>query len=297
MSITRTSAALALSVAIPALALATPVFAQSGPRAPMQTGATYSDAFPAAPTPPLGGAIMTPSAQGASTFTEERTVGPDGVETIIRTRVIRSGAPAIQTIHPQPGIAPYPVMPATAVFERDHWLAECDRRIDGRNEKERAQIIGGLLGAIGGGILGNVLADGNRLGGTLIGAGAGGLAGVGLGSLLGGGKRGDRYDCEAALDGYMAYYGQHGTVPTVAYPYPPVGYQYAYSGNYGYSAGCGCQQPQMVLVPIRTEVRQRVILREVAREILVPGERVIDPPKPIKPQPIKPSKPTKLIKQ
>jgi len=184
------------------------------------------------------------------------------------------------------------VMPGPVVLERDGWINECNRRIDGRSEKDKAQLIGGLLGAIGGGILGNVLSDGNRLGGTLLGAGAGGLAGVGLGSLVGGGKKGGRYDCEAALDGYMAYYSHHGAIRAI-----PPGYGYAHSGYYGYSEGCGCQQPQMVLVPIRHDVRQRVIVREETKEILVPGKPVPHPPKPIKPHPIKPSKPSKLIKR
>lgn len=295
MSITRTSAALGLSVAISAIALGTPAAAQNVTR--VQPGATYVETLPPE-TPTLGSPVSVSPSAGTSTFKEERTIGPDGVETITRTRTIRGPASGVSIMQPQMGVYPYPVAPAPLVVEREQWLNECNRRIDGRSEKEKAQILGGLLGAIGGGILGNVLSDGN-LGGTLAGAGAGGLAGVGLASLVTGGKKGDRYDCEAALDGYMNYYGQHGAMRTIPYPYPPAGYQYAYTGQYGYSAGCGCQQPQMALIPIRTEVRQRVIEREVVKEILVPGERVIDPPKPtpIKPTPVKPSKPTKLIKQ
>ena len=299
MPIFRTSTALALSAAIPALALATPVAAQSVMPVPAQVGATQVETTGPIETPPLGGYSWTSAPQVTTTtalptFTEERSIGPDGVETITRTRVIRGASPMPQPINPAINTMPYPVMPAPVVLDREQWLAECNRRIDGRSNGDRATIIGGLLGAIGGGVLGNVLADGNRLGETLLGAGAGGLGGALLGSLVGGGKRGDRYDCEAALDGYMAYYAQPGAMRTIGYPYPPTGYRYGYTGAYSYSAECGCQQPQMALIPIRTEVRQRVIVREQIREQLVPGERVIDPPRPT---PIKPAAPTKLIKQ
>jgi hypothetical protein len=184
------------------------------------------------------------------------------------------------------------------VFERDQWLAECERRTRGHDDGEKGGIIGGLLGAIAGGIIGNQVADsGDRLGGTLIGAGVGGIGGLVLGSLIGGGRdsRGD-YDCEAALDGYLSQYGQpggHGAVRTIPGPAYPVyaapvhyghGYGYGYApayASYGYSYA---PPQQIVYVPIRYEQQQRVIVRETVREELVsvPGTaRMIPPPAPV----------------
>jgi hypothetical protein len=227
---------------------------------------------------------------------ETTTTDADGVEVITRTRRIAGRSPAqakqIQDSYappayapqgygyaPQPYAAPgygyaptayapvYPA-PAPAVFDRESWLDECRRRIDGRSEREKGGIIGGLLGAIGGGIIGNVVADGERLGGTLIGAGVGGLAGLLLGNLIGGGKKNDRYDCEAALDGYLTQYGPGQprmamrTIPAPAPPPAAYGYGYAQPA-YGYA------QQQMVYVPVQYQQQQRVIVRETVREELV----------------------------
>ena len=67
--------------------------------------------------------------------------------------------------------------PAGSVFQRDQWLDECERRTNGRSNREKGGIIGGLLGAVAGGIIGNRSFDSERLGGTLLGVGVGGLAG------------------------------------------------------------------------------------------------------------------------
>ncbi|MEO0462593.1 MAG: hypothetical protein AAF127_05645 [Pseudomonadota bacterium] len=245
--------------------------------------------------------------------TETTTVGADGVETVTRTRRIAARAPAAPVANApvpqgypvpayaygQPTYAPQPVYgqmapaPAAAVFDRETWLAECRRRTTGRSEKEKGGIIGGLLGAIGGGILGNRIADAERLGGTLIGAGVGGLAGLVLGNLIGGGKKKDRYDCEAALDGYMT---QYGPLPvSTGYPAYPHGYA---QPAYGYAtAPCNCgpayQTRQMTYVPVQYQQRQRVIVRETVREEMVPGATRIIPPAP---QPV-PLPSPKLIKQ
>jgi hypothetical protein len=307
MSITRktTSAALSLVVALPALALVAPVGAnaQGVTRVPTQIGATQVETVPPAPLPPLGaeplrpfdGApVATSPLPSQPTFTEERVIGPDGVETIIRTRRIYRTTPYPTGVQPHSGALSYPVGPSPVVFEREQWLAECNRRVSGRSEKEKGGIIGGLLGAIGGGVAGNLIAaTGDKLAGTLIGGGVGALGGLIIGSLIGGGKKGDKYDCDAALDGYLTQYGQPGSARTIPYPYPPSGYQYAYNGEYAYSQGCGCQQPQVVLVPIRTEVRQRVVVTERVTEQLVPGDPVrypLPPRPPVSPSP-------KLIKQ
>ncbi|MEL6530851.1 MAG: glycine zipper 2TM domain-containing protein [Pseudomonadota bacterium] len=298
----------ALAVALPALSLAAPAIAQSE--------------LPPLPVPaqvqPVEVRTLPPvhaSSLPAPSYNTETTIGADGVETITRTRRIERSTPYPDSVKrgpfiQQPSYAPYPggpAAPAPIVFEREQWLEECRRRTDGRSEKEKGGIIGGLLGAVAGGIIGNRVADGERLAGTLIGAGTGGLAGLLLGNLIGGGKKNDRYDCEAALDGYLSQYGQPGAARTIPYPaggyYPTTypGYAPAYTGHYGYSAACGCQQPQVVWVPVRTEVRQRVIVRETVREERIPGSRIIPPapsPKMIKqaPRPVPAPRPVKMIK-
>ncbi|MEM9397742.1 MAG: hypothetical protein AAF991_09680 [Pseudomonadota bacterium] len=240
----------------------------------------------------------------------ETTVGPDGVETITRTRRIESSTP-----YPaQPG--PYPVTqgytqtyapaygyaPGAQVFEREQWLEECERRTSGRDNREKGGIIGGLLGAIAGGIIGNRVADGSRLGGTLLGAGVGGLGGVLIGSLIGGGRndRGE-YDCEAALDSYLSQYGYGApriaarTIPAPAYATPayhayaaPPVYGYGYAPayqSYGYSYA---PPQQIVYVPIEYQQQQRVVVRETIREEVIPGaRRVIPAPRPV-PRPVEP---------
>lgn len=297
-----------VAVAVPALSLAAPAIAQAElppVPAPVQAGPTEVRTVPPVPVAPA------PMPLG---FEEETIIGPDGVETITRTRRIERSVRYPDTVQreryvPQHNYAPYPggpVAPAPVVFEREQWLQECRRRTSGRSEKEKGGIIGGLLGAVAGGILGNRIADGERLAGTLIGAGTGGLAGLLLGNLIGGGKKNDRYDCEAALDGYISQYGQPGAVRTIPYPAGGYGYGYpgyapAYTGHYGYSSACGCQQPQVVWVPVQAQVRQRVIVRETVREERVPGTRIIPPapsPKMIKsvPRPAPAPRPVKMIK-
>ncbi|QFT76361.1 hypothetical protein [Erythrobacter sp. THAF29] len=216
------------------------------------------------------------------TETTETLVGPDGVETIVRTRRIDRPQRAHEsddgTNYHTPSTPSY--APVATVVEREEWIAECEARTSGRSEREKGGIIGGLLGAITGGIIGNrVAGDGDRLLGTVVGAGTGGLGGVLLGNLIGSGKKGEAYDCEAALDGYLSQYGQQApriarrTVPAPAYPtyggYAPQGY-YGYAPAYGYSYA---PPQQIVYVPIRYEQQQRVVVRENVREetYTVPG--------------------------
>jgi len=295
-----------LAVALPALSLAVPAMAQSElPPLPVPAQIEPVEVQSVPPIPTAN--LPRPS------FDTESTVGPDGVETITRTRRIERSTPYPNTVKRGPfiqqnayphGHTTYPggpVGPAPVVFEREQWLEECRRRTSGRSEKERGGIIGSLLGAVAGGIIGNrVAGSGERLAGTLIGAGTGGLGGLLLGNLIGGGKKNDRYDCEAALDGYTSQYGQPGAARTVAYPGGYPGYAPAYTGHFGYSSACGCQQQQVVWVPIRTEVRQRVIVRETVREERIPGARIIPRPSPkmIKqtPRPVPAPRPVKMIK-
>lgn len=293
-----------------ALALAAPALAQA------QT-------YPATPPlPSMSGAELRSlpqdmrSAPVMAQEGETRTV-ENGVETITRTRRIDSPRPAPMAHGYQQGYAQayaqgYPAQgPAystgtPAVFERQQWIEECRRRTRGRNHNDTGLIIGGLLGAIAGGFIGNeVAAVGDKVLGTVVGAGGGGLIGGLIGSLFDGGRKKSLYDCEAALDSYLSAYGQ----PTariasreIAYPSyyaaPDYGYGYGYPQNYGYSYGYAyAPPPQMVLVPVRTEVPQQVVVRENERyeTYTVPGaERMIPAPSP-SPKMIKYTSP-KLIK-
>ena len=73
--------------------------------------------------------------------------------------------------------------------ERNQWLSDCQFLMadaggyDDDDDVDEA-FLGGLIGAVGGGILGNRIADDDRLLGTVVGAGLGGLAGAAIGSIL-----------------------------------------------------------------------------------------------------------------
>ncbi len=222
----------------------------------------------------------------------DTVIGADGVETITRTRRIDSRLaphqaapqPYPQQSYPQSYpqyyqqqvYAPVAYAPAPVVFDRGQWLDECRRRTAGRNNNDTGLIIGGLLGAIAGGVAGYEIAGvGDRVLGTALGVGGGGLIGGLLGSLFGGGKKKNRYDCEAALDGYLSQYGApDGRIASreiAGYPGGP-----AYSQGYYYA-----QQP--VLVAVERQIQQQVVVRETVREELyaVPGTaQVIPAPRP-----------------
>ena len=147
----------------------------------------------------------------------------------------------------------YPTAPH---FDRNAWLADCRERIRGVDRKDRAGVIGGLLGAVAGGLIGNRVWDSQRLGGTLLGAGLGGLAGAAAGSAIGaaGDRRSDD-ECAHYLDRHMAS-GHPG------YGHPGYGYGY----GYGY--------PAVAYVPVMVQVPQRAVVREYVTEewIDVPAE-------------------------
>ena len=251
----------------------------------------------------------------------ETTIGPDGVETITRTRRITRRTPVVQEEyevelparpHGAPhaghgyahGYAPgyaghysHAYAPGAQVFQREQWIDECERRTDGYRGNRKGGIIGGLLGAIAGGIIGNRAFDSERLGGTLLGAGVGGIGGVLLGSLIGGGRndRGE-YDCEAALDAYLSQYAHGGhrvaarTIPAPAPVYAaPVHAAPVYAAPaYTYTAPQYYYQPpqQITYVPIEYQQRRRVIVRETVREEVIPGaRRTVPAPRPA-PEPV-----------
>lgn len=213
--------------------------------------------------------------------TGETVTTQDGVETITRTRRIEAPRPA----PPAPegyarGYAPSAYAPpayAPVVFEREQWLDECRRRTEGQDKDDTGLIIGGLLGAIAGGVAGYEIAGaGDRVLGTVLGVGGGGLIGGLIGSLF---KDDDekRYDCEAALDAYLSEYGAPGNRPATRIASreiagPGSAYGYGYPAAYPYGYGYAPQQ-QVVLIPVRTEVQQQVVVRESVREetYTVPG--------------------------
>lgn len=237
--------------------------------------------------------------------TEETVTMVNGVETITRTRRIEAPRPLPAPAPAPQGYAGYgngyaapmaPVAyasPAPAVFERQQWIEECRRRTRGRDRDDTGLIIGGLLGALAGGFAGYEIAGaGDRLLGTVLGVGGGGLIGGLLGSLFDGDDDEDRYDCEAALDAYLSQYGAPGTriaSRAIAYPYPAASYGYGYDYGYTYAP-----PQQMVLVPVRSEVQQQVVVRETVREETYsePGasRMIIDPAPRPRPSP-------KMIKQ
>jgi len=272
----------ALALALPALALSGAASAQDygdlPPLAPMSQAEVEKlpPEYRTAPVPP-------PSQ------TTETITSADGVETITRTRRIEAPrpaqAPAVQGY--AQGYAPAAYSPV--VFERSQWIEECRRRTAGRDKDDTGLIIGGLLGAIAGGFAGYEIAGaGDRVLGTVLGVGGGGLLGGLLGSLLDGDDDADRYDCEAAINAYLTQYGAPPAriasreIPYAPYPAPAYSYGYgypAYPAGYGYAYA----PPQMVLVPVRNEVQQQVVVRETVREetYTVPGAaREIPAPRP-----------------
>lgn len=269
--------ALRLGVILPALALPALASAQN-----------YSDLPPLAPLGEAEVRALPPEYRTApaSVVTEETVTDINGVETITRTRRIeapRRVAPAAPNYAPQ--YAPVAYAPAPVVFERDQWIAECNRRIAGRDKDDTGLIIGGLLGAIAGGVAGYEIAGaGDRVLGTVLGVGGGGLIGGLIGSLFDKDDE-DQYDCEAALDSYLSQHGAPGqriASREIAYPaYAPPAYGYGYPQAYGYYSYA--PPPQVVLVPVRSEVQQQVVVRETERieTYTVPGAtRIIPEPAP-----------------
>lgn len=268
---------LALALAIPAAAQAQN-YADLPPLAPMSQAElrTLPTDMRAAPAP----------VPGPSYARVDETVSTvNGVETITRTRRIDAprGLPAAP-MGPHHGYSPHAHVPQTyhvpmayapaaapVVFERSQWIDECRRRIKGRNRDDTGLIIGGLLGALGGGFAGYEIAGaGDRVLGTVLGAGGGGLIGGLIGSLFGNGKKRDREYCETALDSYLSQSG--GFDPRIA------NREIGYAG-YGYTYA---PPQQMVVVPVRTEVQQQVVVRETERyeTYTVPGSSRVIPPAP-----------------
>lgn len=157
-----------------------------------------------------------------------------------------------------------------ARFDRQAWLEDCRDRYRSQDGKRRnGGIIGGLLGAATGGLIGNRVADGERLAGTLIGAGVGGLAGLAIGSAVNAATdRDEAADyCESWLNQHRQAYAP---APAQAYPHPgPYAYAQPAAGYYG--AGCACG-PAMAYMPVLVAVPQRAVVREYVTEEWVEAE-------------------------
>jgi uncharacterized protein YcfJ len=202
------------------------------------------------------------------TTTTEIETDANGVETITRTR-------RIEAPHAMPAATQAPPTYAPVVFEREQWLEECRRRTAVRKDDDDGLIIGGLLGALVGGVAGYEIAGaGDRVLGSVLGVGGGGLLGGLIGKLIDDNEDEDAapFNCETALDSYMSQPGAATTrvasrsIPAPVYAAPPV-----YDYGYGYPAGYGYAQPlQTVLVPVRTQVEQQVVVRETMREESAP---------------------------
>ncbi len=321
-AMTAVTSAAALAVALPAAAQETslPPLPELPPMGDSAIVAPVAAQAPAAKAPMSQAEIDTLPAEYRSLPVggeiSDSSMGTDGVETITRTRRIASRAP-VQTKtqnyqgHSYPGGPAQPVAYyhathaapayhtatyAPAVLDRESWIAECERRTEGRDKNSTGTIIGGLLGAIGGGILGNRVWDSERLAGTLIGGGLGGLAGGLIGSLFNGDKKDDLYDCEAALSTYLDQHSQYGAPRiasrVIAAPVAPAPVAYP---AYSYAQPTYYQPAQtMVMVPVTTYQPQRVIVRETVREEMVPGAARVLPQ--AAPAPV-PAPSPKLIKQ
>ncbi len=197
---------------------------------------------------------------------------------------------------PHHGMTTYPAphhQPQSG-FDRAAWLDECVSRVSGRHGRRdsNGKVIGGLVGAAAGGLIGNRVAGrGDRLAGTLIGAGVGGLAGLAVGSAVDGKNSRKNGDAYAYCEDWLARYsgGHHG-----------YGYQ-----HYGYAY----HARPMMLVPVWVQVPQRAVTKEyvtyeyyeeeiVTYEKVPARKRVIKAspaPKPVKryvkqPKPVKYSK-------
>ena len=167
-------------------------------------------------------------------------------------------------------------------YTPEQWLEECYARTGGKRRGERGQGVGGILGAVAGGIAGNRIAGrGERLAGSLIGAGVGGLAGAVVGGLIGrSGKRGG-YDCDAALERHMALVqnGQyqpvhHTAARTIPAPqYVPAPQYYAPVQVQSYAQPVMYVE-QQVAVPQRAVVREYVTEEYVEAPQPVPTKRV-----------------------
>ncbi|ANY19001.1 hypothetical protein A6F68_00466 [Tsuneonella dongtanensis] len=248
----------ALTAAVSTFAIAAPALAQSDPgyqyAEPVPEGEVVFRSDPVIQSVP--GAIVTPPVEIVEV---EGVAAPAAPHSHPGHPMSHSATPYPPQHHavPHAGPAyPYPAphhvghLPAPPRFDREAWLADCRDRIRGVDRRDRAGVIGGLLGAVAGGVIGNRAWDSERLAGTLLGAGVGGLAGLAIGSAIGAaGNRRREDECAMYLDRYMAA-GQ----PGYGYGHPAYGYGYGYA------------YPAIAYVPVLVQVPQRAVVREYVTE-------------------------------
>lgn len=320
------SAGLSTGAALGALVIATPAFAQ-GQYGPEMTydDRGYEYAQPASAAVPQAApityrqqAVVQPLPQRAARTTpvryiKDRPANHAGADYEVEyeaaprvaavpqhhaRRAVPAHAPQPVMHHPMPhNQAAYPAHHQQQPrFDRQAWLDECVDRVSGGRHDRRdrnGNVIGGLVGAAAGGLIGNRVAGrGNRLAGGLIGAGVGGLAGLAVGAAIDKSSKRGNGDAYAYCEDYLARYshGQGG------YGYQQHGYAYQYA------------RP-MMLVPVWVQVPQRAVTREyVTHEYVdvevveyetVPARRVIKrapAPRPVKRIKVQQSKPVRYRK-
>jgi hypothetical protein len=141
--------------------------------------------------------------------------------------------------------------------QRADWLDRCrSNRSYSGDDRERGALIGGALGALGGGLAGNRIAGrGDRLEGTLLGAGAGAVAGAALGSAIDAESGRSRSDfCEDYLIQYEESAVGYGHYPHGVSPY-------------------GAAPVMWVRVPVMREKRDCGCAEVVEEEVDAPAPR------------------------
>ncbi len=263
--------------------------------------AALVSAAPAAAHPGSEYAYAHPSPHGPVVFESEPVVqglphdAPMAEDYVHEREIVEESYPGPHGALPRPGYpnapgahgAPYPYhagsMPPR--FDREAWLAHCNDRIRGVKRKDRAGVIGGLLGAVAGGVIGNRAWRSERLAGTLLGGGVGALAGLAIGSAVGAaGERRREDECAWQLDRYMAAYPGSGYgQPGYSYGYPGYGHAAPGYGHGGYGYGGYMLMPVIIAVPQRQVVRETVTEEWVdvpVRERTVTRTRTIHRPAP-----------------
>ncbi len=238
-----------LGVAAGALVVSAPAMAQPE----MTYGQKYEYAQPATAGAPVV-YTQNPVVQPVPTHTAHQMPHNGADYTVERAPIahhapVTHHAPVVHhaPMHSQPIVYPaghHGGYPQQTGFDRNAWLDECEARYEDSNYGGRrdrnGRVIGGIVGAAAGGLIGNRVADGDRLAGTLIGAGVGGIAGAIVGSAVDSRSRRNRTDASAYCEDYLA----------------------RYSGGYNY----GYQHQQMMLVPVMVQVPQRAVVREYVTE-------------------------------
>lgn len=166
---------------------------------PERTGADYSYATPAGWQGDAPDAVYLPAAPSTpyppvypQAYTQ--TYPPPGAD------VLYPGMPSYDAAYAQ---ATGGAMQSAYPAQRDAWLAECRARFLDRRGRDRSGVLGALIGAGVGGLVGNRMADGDRLLGTAVGAALGGVAGAAITSHTA--RRDGRIDdCERYLADWEA---------------------------------------------------------------------------------------------